>query len=391
MKVDPGDRSRSRTETASLIRWGDRDTEIVRILGIDTPEVRRLEHNLPYDQPFGPEARAFAQGAFAAATEVELLRSPTLDPYGRTLAYLFINGRNYSVLAIKAGYTTETVSHYGDNGLPSESAEVVAAAKAAAPLAVRAAASVSGPDAHPDRTGSRSNGRVSRATERSARGEETPMPIVGLKGERVRLVPPDRTLHLENALVWLNDPEITATLKYNLGVTRRQEELFFEQIETQREQRLHLGDPRRGRAAHRLHRPARDQLAESLGDGRPVHRRAIGLGPRLCHRRRPGPHPVRLRRARPAPDRGPHDEPGDEAGLREVRLSSRRRRAAQVLARRPLARRRPVRDPRAGLVRRDRSRKVRAEARQRPEWRAPRLRPRPSCRCRARPACGPPR
>ena len=62
------------------------------------------------------------------------LRSPTLDPYGRTLAYLFVNGKNYSVLCIKAGYTTETVSHYGDNGLPQESAEVVAAAKSAAPL-----------------------------------------------------------------------------------------------------------------------------------------------------------------------------------------------------------------------------------------------------------------
>jgi [ribosomal protein S5]-alanine N-acetyltransferase len=61
------------------------------------------------------------------------------------------------------------------------------------------------------------------------------MPIIGLKGERIRLVPPDRTLHLENALLWLNDPEITATLKMNLGVTRRQEELFFEQIETKRE------------------------------------------------------------------------------------------------------------------------------------------------------------
>ena len=117
-----------------LIRWNDQDTEIVRILGIDTPEVRRLEHNLPYDQPFGREARAFAQGAFAAATQVELLRSPTLDPYGRTLAYAFINGRNYSVLAIKAGYTTETVSHYGDNGLLREAAEVVAAAKSAPPL-----------------------------------------------------------------------------------------------------------------------------------------------------------------------------------------------------------------------------------------------------------------
>jgi micrococcal nuclease len=113
------------------INWGSGDTEIVRILGIDTPEVRRLEHNLPYDQAFGPEARAFAQGAFAAATEIELLRSPTLDPYGRTLAYLFINGRNYSVMVIKARYSGETVSHYGDNGLPKESAEVMSAANEA--------------------------------------------------------------------------------------------------------------------------------------------------------------------------------------------------------------------------------------------------------------------
>jgi micrococcal nuclease len=119
------------------IQWGGNDIEIVRILGIDTPEVRRLEHNLPYDQPFGPEARAFGQGAFAAATDVELLRSPTLDPYGRTLAYLFINGRNYSVMVINARYSGETVSHYGDNGLAKEAAEVTAAATAsgASPLA----------------------------------------------------------------------------------------------------------------------------------------------------------------------------------------------------------------------------------------------------------------
>jgi RimJ/RimL family protein N-acetyltransferase len=61
------------------------------------------------------------------------------------------------------------------------------------------------------------------------------MQIVGLKGDRVRLVPPDRALHLENALVWLNDPQITATLKINLGVTRREEEQFFEQVETRRD------------------------------------------------------------------------------------------------------------------------------------------------------------
>ena len=72
MKVDP---STITVEDGDgvIIRWSDKDPEIVRILGIDTPEIRRLEHNLPYDQPFGPEAKAFAQGAFAAATEVELL------------------------------------------------------------------------------------------------------------------------------------------------------------------------------------------------------------------------------------------------------------------------------------------------------------------------------
>jgi micrococcal nuclease len=121
IKVEDGD--------GVIIRWGDKDEEIVRILGIDTPEVRRLEHNLPYDQPFGLEAKAFGQGAFAAAGDVELLRSSTLDPYGRTLAYLFINGRNYSVLVIKAKFSAETVSYYGDNGLPREAAEVMAAAK----------------------------------------------------------------------------------------------------------------------------------------------------------------------------------------------------------------------------------------------------------------------
>lgn len=117
-----------------VIRWSKSDLETVRILGIDTPETRHLEHNLPYAQEFGPEAGAFAQGAFAVATQIELLRSSTLDPFGRTLGYVFLNGRNYSVLAVQARLAAETVTHYGDNGLPKEAAEVLAAAKAAGPL-----------------------------------------------------------------------------------------------------------------------------------------------------------------------------------------------------------------------------------------------------------------
>ena len=92
------------------------------------------EHDLPYGQQFGEEARAFGLGAFGAATKIELLRSATLDPYGRTLGYLFIDGRNYSVLVVRARLAEESVSRYGDNGLPEEAAAVAAEAKAAGPL-----------------------------------------------------------------------------------------------------------------------------------------------------------------------------------------------------------------------------------------------------------------
>jgi len=117
-----------------VIRWSGNDLETVRVLGIDTPETRHVEHDIPYAQPFGPEARAFAEGAFATATTVELLRAQAVDPYGRTLGYVFLNGRNYSVLVVKARLAAESVSFYGDNGLPREAAEVLAAAKSAGPL-----------------------------------------------------------------------------------------------------------------------------------------------------------------------------------------------------------------------------------------------------------------
>lgn len=131
--IDPPTLSVEDGDTA-VVRWPTGDTETVRILGIDTPETRQPEHDLPYGQPFGEEARAFGQGAFAATRRIELVRAATLDPYGRTLGYFYLDGENYSVLVVRARLAEETLSRYGDNGLPREAGEVAAAAKTAGPL-----------------------------------------------------------------------------------------------------------------------------------------------------------------------------------------------------------------------------------------------------------------
>jgi micrococcal nuclease len=116
------------------INWGPNDIEEVRILGIDCPETRHIQHDIPYSQMFGEEARAFARGTFATATKVELLRASMLDPYDRTLGYVFVNDKNYSVLVVEARLAEESITAFGDNGFPQEAAVVLATAKGAGPL-----------------------------------------------------------------------------------------------------------------------------------------------------------------------------------------------------------------------------------------------------------------
>jgi micrococcal nuclease len=123
LRVDDGD-------TFAIV-WAAADTENVRILGIDTPETIHVAHGIPRNQEQGPEARAFAQGAVAFAERVEILRADTVDPYGRTLAYFYLDGKNYSVAVVAAHLAYESVSHYGDNGFPAEAKAVLAAAQAA--------------------------------------------------------------------------------------------------------------------------------------------------------------------------------------------------------------------------------------------------------------------
>jgi ribosomal-protein-alanine N-acetyltransferase len=56
----------------------------------------------------------------------------------------------------------------------------------------------------------------------------------GWEGEKVRLVPLDRDKHLDNALKWFNDPEITQWLETgDWPLTRGAEEEFFRATERQ--------------------------------------------------------------------------------------------------------------------------------------------------------------
>jgi ribosomal-protein-alanine N-acetyltransferase len=56
----------------------------------------------------------------------------------------------------------------------------------------------------------------------------------GWDGEKVRLVPLDRDKHLDNALKWFNDPEITRWLETgDWPMTRGAEEEFFRAAERQ--------------------------------------------------------------------------------------------------------------------------------------------------------------
>ena len=123
----PIDQIRVSDGDTMVISWTEDDKERVRVLGIDTPEIGHKDHFISEDQPYGPEASQFAKERFAAAERIELLRAAESDGYGRTLGYFFLDGENFSVQLVEARLAYETVKHYGDNGLPEEAAEVLAA------------------------------------------------------------------------------------------------------------------------------------------------------------------------------------------------------------------------------------------------------------------------
>ena len=62
-------------------------------------------------------------------------------------------------------------------------------------------------------------------------GYNAPVMIQGWQGEKVRLVPLDDDRHFDNAVTWLNDPEITRwTLVGDFPLAKLEERAFFERI-----------------------------------------------------------------------------------------------------------------------------------------------------------------
>jgi len=114
------------------IRSDDGDTfyykdVIIRILGIDAPEIIHKEHGLFQDQPYGRKAAAMTIDILRKAKVIEYLPFQN-DKYGRLLAHVFVDGELLSIHLIRAGLAYETISHYGDNGFPDLAERILKAA-----------------------------------------------------------------------------------------------------------------------------------------------------------------------------------------------------------------------------------------------------------------------
>lgn len=100
----------------------------IRVLGIDTPEVPHFAAGKFLGQPYGKEATLLAREIVRKGKKVKYL--PTgKDRYGRTLAHILVDEELLAVSLIKKGLAYESITTYGDNGLPALSKIILAASK----------------------------------------------------------------------------------------------------------------------------------------------------------------------------------------------------------------------------------------------------------------------
>jgi micrococcal nuclease len=80
--------------------------EIVRLLGVDTPET--VHPGRPVEC-FGPEASAFTHSRLLGRTVRLTFDRVRRDPYGRLLAYVEVDGRRFNDVLLAGGYATVLV------------------------------------------------------------------------------------------------------------------------------------------------------------------------------------------------------------------------------------------------------------------------------------------
>lgn len=116
------------------IRFDDGDTFIVkktaiRILGIDTPEIKDPAVGIFEDQPFGQAAADSTRAIITRARVIEVAYDGR-DIYHRRLAHVFVDGELLGVKLIGYGLAYENVRHFGDNGFPDLADRIIRAADA---------------------------------------------------------------------------------------------------------------------------------------------------------------------------------------------------------------------------------------------------------------------
>ena len=91
----------AQTYSGKIIKVIDGDTFVfqaaegnlkIRMLAIDAPE---------HDQPAGQESKAFLA---TFENKAGILKAESVDKYGRTLAYLFIDNQNINLLCVRNGH-----------------------------------------------------------------------------------------------------------------------------------------------------------------------------------------------------------------------------------------------------------------------------------------------
>ncbi|HEY3721956.1 MAG TPA: thermonuclease family protein [Acidimicrobiia bacterium] len=105
-----GHADRGGTQSAFVTRAVDGDTidvrigthtDIVRLLGVDTPETH---HPTKPVQCFGPEAAAFTKSQLEGRTVTLEDDVEPRDVYGRRLAYVSLGGRRFNDVLLEQGY-----------------------------------------------------------------------------------------------------------------------------------------------------------------------------------------------------------------------------------------------------------------------------------------------